>query len=414
MSNGDSNVLRQFINPSYMPGDYQNQPTGDLYSQNQINPMMHGMGGETGGVNTTSRQAPQTGSPNYMDQYNAMLAPYQAAAQKFASPYAVFPPNSQFTAQHPLLARGIDRGILAASMVPAGPGPRSIGQGIAGVAQGLTGANEFYRQRALQAMMLPYQMMGPRLQQMDVMSQIGERSAMIPYYTKRAGYYDVMQDVMQQRQATAEQRADIAQQAQNTKEAHQNWLEGNDPKSPFSGRSGDQTWKNVLTGNPRFEGEDDATYAQRLDQIYQEKKIQVASALGGATTTARQKAEQPFKDLTDFYTQGERTAMAGLDKPLPPEQYYASHQFNLKMEDELGGPGGQKTDHYGDYVRDFAQKKAEQANLVQQWRSDPTVAKNRISFQDWQRLRSGQPASQAAPQTQQKALSWNPKTGKYE
>ena len=156
MSNGDSNVLRQFINPSYMPGDYQNQPTGDLYSQNQINPMMYGMGGETGGVNTTSRQAPQTGSPNYMDQYNAMLAPYQAAAQKFASPYAVFPPNSQFTAQHPLLARGIDRGILAASMVPAGPGPRSIGQGIAGVAQGLTGANEFYRQRALQAMMLPY------------------------------------------------------------------------------------------------------------------------------------------------------------------------------------------------------------------------------------------------------------------
>jgi len=74
-------IIRQFLNPSYMPGDYQNQPTGDLYSQNQINPLMSGIGG---GANVSSRQAPQAGSSSYMDQYNAVLAPYQAAAQKFS------------------------------------------------------------------------------------------------------------------------------------------------------------------------------------------------------------------------------------------------------------------------------------------------------------------------------------------
>jgi hypothetical protein len=409
MSNGDSNVLRQFINPSYMPGDYQNQPTGDLYSQNQINPMMYGMGGETGGVNTTSRQAPQTGSPNYMDQYNAMLAPYQAAAQKFASPYAVFPPNSQFTAQHPLLARGIDRGILAASMVPAGPGPRSIGQGIAGVAQGLTGANEFYRQRALQAMMLPYQMMGPRLQQMDVMSQIGERSAMIPYYTKRAGYYDVMQDVMQQRQATAEQRADIAQQAQNTKEAHQNWLEGNDPKSPFSGRSGDQTWKNVLTGNPRFEGEDDQTYAQRLDKIYQGERIRIAGALAGAGAGGRAKVEQPIKEQTDFIKDQEKQAYATL--PKEPKTIQDAVDAGIAP---VGQGGWGRIPSIEELHQDWVQKRQKLDAQWNQYRQDEAATKLKVSFQDWQRLRSGQPAPQVAPQTREKALSWNLSTGKYE
>jgi hypothetical protein len=140
----------------------------------------------------------------------------------------------------------------------------------------------------------------------------------------------------------------------------------------------------------------------------------IMGAVAGTQTGARKTAEQPFEDTKDFYNQGEKTAMAGLDKPLPPAEFYASHNFNLKMEDELGGPGGQKTDHYGDYTREFAQKKAEQANLVQQWRNDPTVAKNKISFQEWQRLRSGQPAPQVAPQTREKALSWNPSTGKYE
>jgi hypothetical protein len=417
-------IIRQFLNPSYMPGDYQNQPTGDLYSQNQINPLMSGIGG---GANVSSRQAPQAGSSSYMDQYNAMLAPYQAAAQKFSSPYAVFPPNSNFTAQHPLLARGIDRGILAASMVPAGPGPRSIGEGIAGVAQGLTGANEFYRQRALQAMMLPYQMMGPRLQQMDVMSQIAERTEMVPFHksmeTKNLAYADLMAARMGQVGAPK------AVQGVHIDDKGQAWQEIFDPVAGTSKLYNPETRQNAADlpadQQPQFTNAakqraagSGLTPGHIVEmQMSEDPKVRaqgnqaaryytgIMGQTAGSQAGARSAVEQPVREQTDFIKDQEKQAYATLPK-MP--QSDKDLDFKTRLDVATGVRSMESVQ------QEWQTKKQALDALWNQYRTDPVATKNKVSFQDWQRLRSGQPAPQVAPQTREKALSWNPSTGKYE
>src|SRR5258708_1348762 len=162
--------------------------------------------------------------------FNTLIAPYQSAIQRLQTPYAVLGRglptpqlpgflqhipriggfsqniNERLQSAAPGVNARLDNAFLAAGLTPGPQGPEGVGGGISRTFQGLIGANQFRMQRAMQMAMMPYQMMMPRLQAEDVLSQIGERREMVPYrkameeramaqsdyYTRRAGAMDQM------------------------------------------------------------------------------------------------------------------------------------------------------------------------------------------------------------------------------
>lgn len=90
---------------------------------------------------------------------------------------------------------GLDNALLAAALTPGPHGPEGAGEGISRALQGVLGAGQFQRQRAMQNSMMPYQMIMPRLQAEDEMAQINQRTQEAAYYRKHGDYLDGMLDV---------------------------------------------------------------------------------------------------------------------------------------------------------------------------------------------------------------------------
>src|SRR5260221_3280298 len=132
---------------------------------------------------------------DFSKQLDTMLAPYREQATQFNSPYATMGQNSWLAQNHPHLGGIADNAFLTAAMTPGPQGPEGVGGGISRTFQGLLGAQQFRRDRALQAAMLPYQMLQPRLQAEHTMAQIGQQEASTKYYGAHAKYLADMTDV---------------------------------------------------------------------------------------------------------------------------------------------------------------------------------------------------------------------------
>jgi hypothetical protein len=134
---------------------------------------------QTGMGSTQARNAQSFQQPDYEARLQQMMSPYQDMANKvYGSPYAMIGKENGFLAQHLGSAAGpVDNALLAGAMTPEARGPEGVGGGISRALQGVLGANQYQRNRAMQAAMLPYQLMEPKLKALDTMAQIDQRGA---------------------------------------------------------------------------------------------------------------------------------------------------------------------------------------------------------------------------------------------
>ncbi len=142
------------------------------------------------------------------NQFNEMLAPYQAAAKRMMQPYPMLGGGGGVLSQHPMLSKILNESMMGAAFVPPPQGPEGVGGGITRALQGVLGADQFERQRQMQTLMMPYQMMMPRLQAEDIQSQVDERRAMVPFrqeqeafMRKREDNFDSMMEARERPQA---------------------------------------------------------------------------------------------------------------------------------------------------------------------------------------------------------------------
>jgi hypothetical protein len=144
---------------------------------------------QTGMGSTQGRNAQAFQPSEYEARLQQMMSPYQDMANKvYGSPYAMIGKENGFLAQHLGSAAGpVDNALLAGAMTPEARGPEGVGGGISRALQGVLGANQYQRNRAMQAAMLPYQLIEPKLKALDTMAQIDQRSSMM---TRNNAYVD--------------------------------------------------------------------------------------------------------------------------------------------------------------------------------------------------------------------------------
>jgi hypothetical protein len=260
---------------------------------------------------------PQPVNVDLRGRLNEMLAPYQQMAAHMQGPYAMFRPDSWLATKHPGIARALDSPLLAAALTPGPQGPEGVGGGISRALQGPLAAQQYRRQQMMQAAMLPYQMLQPRLQAEDVMAQTMERESMArlrPYqelfYQGRLQNYE---DMERHRQIQEQQAYEISKtNAQEEQRLAEQAFPAKDPKHPTpeeaiaqaqfigqlrSARSGGGgTWFERAV-----QEEDKARVArglrpysveQRNDRIVS-LQAQAAGARTGATTQASQNVKLP-------------------------------------------------------------------------------------------------------------------------
>lgn len=147
------------------------------------------------------------------NDFQNLIAPYQQAASQFNSntpmlgqqgmfqrmqmpgfvshiPFIGDKLSNAFNGMGQGADRALDGAMLGAAMVPEARGPEGAGGGISRALQGVLGAGQYRRQLALQSMMLPYQMMQPRLQAEDTMSQIQQRTGLAAHYKAQDDFYN--------------------------------------------------------------------------------------------------------------------------------------------------------------------------------------------------------------------------------
>lgn len=226
---------------------------------------------------------------DFSDKFNDMLAPYQEQAQNFNSPYAFLDKNSSFVGAHPRLAGLVDNGLLSAAMVPEARGPEGVGGGISRALQGPLEANQFMRDRALKAAMLPYQMLEPRLKAEDTLAQIDLRN-------QQGQHQIAMDDFYKDRVRHMQNQDDINQQRADTGAQHQEDLEEKYQKDPLSRITGQGGIMGAIIGAQMSNNPDDVKRGERMGAIYKN----LMGGVAGAKTTADKAASQPFTDTDKF------------------------------------------------------------------------------------------------------------------
>src|SRR5262249_55571122 len=95
---------------------------------------------------------------------------------------------------------------LGAAMTPGPRGPEGAGEGISRAFQGALGANQFMFNRQMQAAMLPYQMLGPKIDMMDKLAQMQQREQLAKHYIAQDKYYQDRADYYDRQATTNENR----------------------------------------------------------------------------------------------------------------------------------------------------------------------------------------------------------------
>jgi hypothetical protein len=282
------------------------------------------------------------------DQFNTMLAPYQAMAQRLNQPYPMLGGSGGVLARHPLLARTLNEGMLAGAFVPPPQGPEGAGAGISRALQGILGADQFERQRMIQTAMLPYQMMMPRLQAQDIMSQIAERKAMIPFREsqelRNMAYYDNVQSMekarLNQKSITDDRFID-----NNGTPWHgvidpshpRGYRVQNSATSQYLDELSPEEQKKVILKPDSSRQEGGRSLAERMvdaDEAFaiktggkaftaperNERIVQYVAGMAGSAESARKGAAQPFFNETDTINREAKVKYEGMAEYNPAEK----------------------------------------------------------------------------------------------
>ena len=234
-----------------------------------------------------------TFDPNtdYSGQLDEMLAPYQKMVQQTQNPYATMSQNSWLARNHPRMAGILDNAFLTAGMTPEARGPEGVGGGISRTFQGLMGARQFRHDQSLEASMLPYKMLQPRLQAEDTLAQIQERHGSVI----RADSY---MTGMNERERHNQQMEDIGQQRTDAYAQHIDDLQNKYDKDPIGtlGSKGGTLERLAGAQTPRIEGESDTDYATRYGDTYLDLYARSQGLGAGARKGAEEATPHTYED----------------------------------------------------------------------------------------------------------------------
>src|SRR5882757_5404584 len=150
-------------------------PEGNVLSSPRTDPVS---------LNAPSNVVRTLGMPNMDEQ----MGHYQDLDNRLISPYNIVGRNSWLAQNHPNIAGVVDRIGTVAALTPGPRGPEGVGGGISRTFEGLMGAGQLERQKAMQAATLPYQLMMPQLQMQNIQSEIAYRNAEIPWRQSEVEY----------------------------------------------------------------------------------------------------------------------------------------------------------------------------------------------------------------------------------
>jgi hypothetical protein len=330
---------------------------------------------------------------NFEDRLNDMLAPLQQTAAQYSSPYATMRPDSWLAQNHPRAAGILDNAFLTAGMVPSPQGPEGVGGGISRTMQGLMGGQQYRREQMLRTAMLPYQMLQPRLQAMDVMSQTAQREAEVPYYLNRASSYEANWMKSQEAKLAGTAKVD---------DTGQEWQGSFDP------RTGKTRYQN--TGTQQFEDELPLEQRPSFSNLERQKRLAAGGGIegelfhmliapkgspeqiegrrregiwagleaqkAGAHTVGTETAPHPYTDTKTFIAEEEKVAMSS-----PKLKALSFHEWD---DQELMTPGhfSNRSKGYSDYLDQTEMLRAQKRHNLVQWK-DSNAPKQGVGFEEY-------------------------------
>lgn len=368
-------------------------------------------------------QGPDWGG-NFSGNLNDMLAPYQQIAQRISSPYATMSPNSWLAQKHPQLAGTLDNAFLGMGMTPQAQGPEGFGGGVSRMFQGLIGAQQYRKTQALDSAMLPYKMAMGQLQATDVMSQINERNAMVPFRQAQENRYDAQSAMYYDKMAHADNPKAMAGPDMTDDKGHA-WSRIFDPTTGrvrnFNSELGKYSDELPAGSQPTFanqaKNQHRAAAGGLLGEIMDmqdstdpavraigDKKYGEYITAGGAMAAARagatQSVTQPVKDLYTFVRDERTNAFAGLPKPMNAEEFTSANLMDPKFfADNLAHPGQQ----YQAYIKQYQASRERLGTDLDKYQKSDAPKKN-VSFSEYMKNRTmydGTPSAIASPSTQQ-------------
>lgn len=338
---------------------------------------------------------------SYSDQLNDIIAPYQGIAQRMYQPYPMLGGGGgQFAQDHPLLAGALNRGLLSAAMTPGPQGPEGVGGGISRALQGVLGASQFQRQQMLQSLMLPYQMVQPRL--------LAEKEiAETEMWRQHGEYYNKMGDVRQQMADISQGRLDLAQDTEDKRIYGRTFKEPaermaflryppQDPQNPTpdeitkisdeytrlkqsaSGGGSDLHLNRVLqAANPKQPYESDTEYAGRLATVLERAQANIAGGKASAIQdiTAPKVDERKMIDwegnkdrLYSDIPQVPKSNLADTLRPVDPNNQIVKDQDAKLRAREAAIT--QRDTEFRAYTRSYAPR---QGAGFQDWKKNPSA-----------------------------------------
>ena len=353
------------------------------------------------------------------EELQRLIAPYQQQMQQFQTPYAALGRglpapqlpgflqhipgigslsqniNERLQSAMPGINAHLDNAFLAAAMTPQAQGPEGVGGGISRTMQGLVGAQQYRLERAMKMAMMPYQMMMPRLQAQNLISQEQERRAMIPYYLGRGESYEKTYET-QQRRADIEQQKANAPRAVGAPYASDQGVMHQDVIDPTTGRVTQQPVGQAPTSPQTFlkraKGTTPAgSYEEQIENMrlspdpaikaegerrWQDHMAALGTA-AGTRTAATKAAEQPYMD---------KAAMIAYEKD--PRRLYDDlvNPRNPEMEKWVNTPGLETMPEVQKYIQS---KKDYQSQVVKRDTdfgkySSSTAPEQGIHFKEYQ------------------------------
>jgi len=342
----------------------------------------------------------------YGDELETFIAPYRDAAAKLSSPFATLPANSRFGANHPLLAHSIDDAIIAMANTPQG---NTIGENISNVARGLMAPQQFHRQQALQASMLPYEMAGPRINMLDKMAEMGSRDAAI----KRADAYEQnVQSMIEDRDRRSSHLEEMQAKAQNMvydEQGHPYERRDNGLFSLVTGQKVTDPNKTFSRNNPK--DSTTGTFTEReISKVNQERmgkglppldsageievSNQISGGRAGAAAGAADLAHLPKSQDDQFLNVQRQGVYDNVPLRMNEDQF-----ANLKMFSP-NSPAAQKYDTYTRYYNsEYVAKRTEAQTAFSNYLKYRQQG-DRTGFNEWRDANPGSGSAKFVPQTQ--------------
>jgi hypothetical protein len=349
-----------------------------------------------------------------------MIAPYQEMAKQFNSPYAMFRPNSWIAQNHPMATKMLDAAGLSMAMTPGPQGPEGVGGGISRAMQGVLGANQYRREMMLRSAMLPYQMMMPRLQAEDTMSQIMERRGSA---LRAEAYWNRMANQEQEylrRDAT--ERATKLQQSKYEQQMVYGSIPGlprNEQGEYDEKKFSPEQWqaianKQIELRQGEHPGRESMTETDKIyalmygkgatPESYQAglKREDIAKQLAGVKSAGSAEGRESTQADLAFMAKAHDDARTSLLKDQPKEKdsidFQMEHSQDPKWNARIKAVGREAA--FGEYKKEWDDRYAQfQDNWTRYQGSSAWQGKNKLGFNEWLKRNPTGQGGQAAPAT---------------